>query len=64
MSATGTIFRSRPMGDIKEVKMLSAEGQHFGLNLWREMANFPVEEDGTIHAIDTQTRWNRYHNMH
>ena len=43
--------------------MLSAEGLHYGLSFWREMANFPVEEGGTIHAVDTQTRWNRYHNM-
>ena len=24
---------------------------------------FPVEEGGTIQAEETQTRWNRYHNI-
>ena len=37
----------------QSLKMVSTEGMHFGLNLWREMAKFPVEKRGTIQAVDT-----------
>ena len=56
-----TIIRST--ADTKEDKEVSTDGMHFGLNLWREMAKFTVEEGGTKQVVDTQTRWNRYHNM-
>ena len=32
------------------------EGKQFGLNLWKEMTKFPVEEGGTIQAVETLKR--------